>query len=69
MTLLAAPAVSVVGKPVTVNEVAAAALTVMPVSLPVMAGVAVSVAVIDWVPAVLSVAEKVSVPSLAAVKV
>ena len=41
----------------------------MPVSLPVMAGVVVSVAVIDWVPAVLSVTEKVSVPSLAAVKV
>ena len=49
--------------------VAAAAFTVMPVSLPVMVEVLVSVAVIDCVPAVSSVAVKVDWPSSAVVKV
>ena len=48
---------------------AAAGLTVMPVSLPVTEPVAVSVAVIDWLPAVSSVTLKEYVPWLAAVKV
>ncbi len=59
VTLPAVPAVSAVGKPVTLSDWAAAATTAMPVSLPVMLEVAVSVAVIDSVPAVLSVTEKV----------
>ena len=37
-------------------------------SVPVMAGFAVSVAVIDWMPAVLNVTVNVWVPSSAAVK-
>ena len=50
MTLCAAPAVSALAKPVTVRVLAAAGLTVMSLSVPVMVAVTVSVAVIDWVP-------------------
>ena len=50
MTLPAVPAVSVVGKPVTVSVLAAAACTAMPYSLAVRLVAAVSVAVIDCVP-------------------
>ena len=48
-----------------------AALATMSLWVPVMVPVAVSVAVIDWVPAVLSVTPlvKASVPAAAAVKV
>ena len=53
----------------TVSVWAAAGRTLMPVSLPVMLGVAVSVAVIDCVPAVSRVTGKVCVPASAAVKV
>ena len=47
-----------------------ALFTVIPPSVPVIVLVAVSVAVIDWVPAVLSVTPlvKASVPAYAAVK-
>ncbi len=38
-------------------------LTLIPESVPVVADVVVSVAVIDWLPAVLSVTLKVAVPS------
>ena len=61
-TLPAAPAVSLVGKPVIVSVFAAAACTVIPDSVPVMLDVTVSVAVIDCVPAVSSVTAKVCVP-------
>ena len=56
-------------KPETVKVVAAAGLTVMPLWVPVMVPVTVSVAVIDWVPAVLSVTEKTWVPASPPVKV
>src|SRR5260370_1051035 len=56
------PAVTDVGKPATTNVLAAAGLTVMPPSVPVMLEVAVSVAVSDCVPAVFKVAEKEPVP-------
>ena len=46
-------------------SLAAAGLTVMPVCVPVIEPVAVSVAVIDWVPAVFSVTLKVCTPCVA----
>ena len=63
------PALTAEGKLLIANELVAAAVTTIPVSLPVMLDVDVSVAVIDCVPAVLSVTEKVCVPPLAAMKV
>ena len=69
VTLLAVPAVTGFGKPETVRVVAPAACTVMPLWVPVMEPVAVSVAVMDWLPAVSSVTERAWVPALAAVKV
>ena len=51
------------------NWLAAAGFTVMPASVPVRLAVVVSVAVIDCVPAVFSVALKVCIPASAAVKV
>ena len=69
VTFPAAPAVSAVGKPVTSSVEAAAGLTAMPVSLPVIEEEAVSVAVIDCAPAVSRVTVKVYWPSPAAVKV
>ena len=59
------PAVSLVGKPVIVSVFAAAACTAIPDSVPVMLDVTVSVAVIDCVPAVSSVTEKLCVPASA----
>ena len=56
-------------KPETVRVLAPAGLTVMPLWVPVMDPVTVSVAVIDWVPAVLSVTEKMWVPASPPVKV
>ena len=56
-------------KPETVRVLAPAGLTVMPLWAPVMDPVTVSVAVIDWVPAVLSVTEKTWVPASPPVKV
>ena len=58
MKYSAAPAVSLAGKPVTGSDVAAAAWTLIPDSVPVMLDVFMSVAVIDCVPAVLSVTVK-----------
>ena len=55
MNVCGAPAVSVVGKPASFSELAAAAWTTMFSSVPMMAGFAVSVAVIACVPAVLNV--------------
>ena len=57
------------GKPETVSVAAPAGFTTMPLWVPVMVPVTVSVAVIDWVPAVLRVTEKVCVPSSPATKV
>ena len=48
---------------------APAGLTVMPLWVPVMVPVTVSVAVIDWEPAVLSVTERLWTPLSAPVKV
>ena len=58
-----------VGKPVTVSEEAAAATTVMFDSVPVVDEFAVSVAAIDWIPAVSNATVKVCTPALADVKV
>ena len=63
------PAVAVEGRPDRTNWLAAAGLTLIPESVPVMATFVVSVAVIDWLPAVLSVTVNVYVPSSADVKV
>ncbi len=63
------PAVVGVVKPETLRVVAAAGLTVMAPWVPVIVPVTVSVAVIDWVPAVFSVTEKVWIPSSPATKV
>ena len=52
-----------------VRLVGAAGATLIPDSVPVMAEFALSVAVIDWLPAVLSVTVNVCVPWSAAVKV
>jgi hypothetical protein len=56
-------------KPETTRLLAAAGLTVMPRSLPVIVLVTVSVAVSERLPAVLRVALKVCTPWSAAVKV
>ena len=66
---MALPAVVVVGCWTNASLLAPAGFTVMPLWVPVMVPVTVSVAVMDWVPAVLSVAEKVSTPAFPAVKV
>ena len=63
VTEKAVPAVAVTGA-VTVKCVAAAGLTVMAFVVPVIELVAVSVAVMVWLPAVFSVAEKVPVPAV-----
>ena len=57
----AEPAVALAGA-LTAKWVAAAALTAMLLLVPVMPGLTVSVAVIVWLPAVLSVALKLPVP-------
>ena len=57
------------GNPETVSVAAPAGFTVMPLWVPVMVPVTVSVAVIDWVPAVLRVTEKTCVPASPPVKV
>ena len=59
MTLPAVPAVSLVGKPVTASVPPYRACTVISDSVAVRLDVVVSVAVIDWVPDVSSVTEKV----------
>ncbi len=56
-------------KPETTKVVVGPTLTVMALWVPVMVPVTVSVAVIDWVPAVLSVTEKVWTPASPPVKV
>ena len=61
----AVPAVAVAGA-LTTKCVAAAALTAIVPEVPVIVEVTVSVAVIVWLPAVLSVAEKVPVPLVSA---
>ena len=71
MTLWAAPAVVGLGKPETVRVAAPVGFTVMPLWVPLMVPVTVSVAVMDWVPAVLRVTPlvKVCVPLSAPVPV
>ena len=69
VTLWAAPAVVGLVKPETTRVVVGPTLTVMPLWVPVMVPVTVSVAVIDWVPAVFSVTEKTWVPASPPVKV
>ena len=59
VTLPAVPAVPLLGKPVTLSEFRAPAWTTMFDSVPVILVWVESVAVIDCVPAVLSVAVKV----------
>ena len=61
VTLWAVPAVVGLGKAETVKVAAAAGFTVMEPSVPVMVPVTVSVAVMDWVPAVLRVTPLVKV--------
>ena len=63
MTVPALPAVSLVGKPVTVKVLAAAAWTAIPGSVPLKLDVTVSAAVIDCVPDVSSVTEKLWLPA------
>ena len=60
--LAALPAVVGDGKPDTTSVLVAAGLTVM-LALPVIEEVTVSVAVIDWLPAVFRVAENVWTPA------
>ena len=60
---------SVVGKPVTTSVLAAAALTTMFGSDPVMPAISASVTVIDCVPAVSSAIEKRCSPASSSVKV
>ena len=69
VTLWAAPAVVGLVKPETVRVVAGPESTEMPLWVPVMVPVTVSVAVIDRVPTVLSVTEKTWVPASPPVKV
>ena len=70
MTILADPAASLVGKPMTESVEATAGLTTsMLDSVSVRLAVAVSVAVIDFVPAAKRVTAKVCRPASAAVKV
>ncbi len=61
VTLWAAPAVVGLGKPETTRVAAGPICTVMALWVPVMVPVTVSVAVMDWVPAVLRVAPLVKV--------
>src|SRR5713226_4842334 len=58
----AIPAVTDDGKPATMNVLAAAGLTVIPICAPVMLEDTVSVAVRDWAPAVFKVALNEPVP-------
>ena len=60
--LLAVPAVIGEAYPATISVLAAPGITVIPDCVPVIVAVTVSVAVIVWLPAVFSVAEKVPVP-------
>ena len=70
VTVPATPAVVGDGKPATTRLLAAAGLTTMPVCEPVIVyELLMSVAVKDWLPAVLSVPLKVCWPASAAVKV
>ena len=69
MKLDVVPAVAELGKPATVSEEAGAAAMVIFDSVPVMDEVAVSVAAIDWIPAVSNATVKVCTPALADVKV
>ena len=69
MTVPPRPPCRLVGKPATASVLAAAALHHDARLEPVMLDVAVSVAVIDCVPAVSSVTEKLCCPASAAVKV
>ena len=69
VTVLVKPASSLVGKPVTVNILAAAACTAIADSVALRPGVAVSLAVIDWVPDVSSVTAKPCEPPSAALNV
>jgi hypothetical protein len=64
MKLLAVPAVIEDGYPEMIKLLAAAGLTAIPVCEPVMLLVTVSVAVMDWVPAVFNVALNEPVPLL-----
>ena len=64
----AAPAVRGVVSPDTTRVVAPAALTTMPLWEPLMLAVTVSVAVTDWVAAVLRVRMKTWVPASVEVK-
>ncbi len=68
VTLWAVPAVVGLGKAETTRVDVTPGSTVMELWVPVMVPVTVSVAVIDWVPAVLRVAEKVCVPASPPVK-
>ncbi len=61
MNELAVPAVLGVVTPLTTNRDAVCAWTTMPVWLPLTVDFAVSVAVTDWVPAVLSTTPLVKV--------
>ena len=65
----ATPAVAVEERPERTNWLAAAGLTLIPDEVPATAEPDVAVAVIVWVPAVLSVTVNVCEPSSAAVKV
>ena len=69
VTLWATPAVVGLAKPETVKVTVGPTLTVIPLWVPVMVPVTVSVAVIDCVPTVLSVTEKTCVPASPPVKV
>ncbi len=61
MTLWAVPAVTGLGKAETTRVVVVPGSTVMALWVPVMVPVTVSVAVMDWVPAVLRVTPLVKV--------
>ncbi len=67
VTLKGAPEDALAGAP-TASELAAAGLMAIPVSLPLMDPLAVSVAVRDWVAAVFRVALKVYTPASPALK-
>ena len=62
-------AVVLAGRPVRMNWLAAAGLTAIAETVPVTEDAAVSVAVSDWLPAVLSVTVNVCEPASAAVNV
>ncbi len=69
VTVPTVPAVVGEGKPETTRLLAATGLTLMPVCEPVIVLVLVSVAVSDWLPAVLSVTLKACTPASAVTKV